>query len=352
MAIIDLRSDTVTQPTPAMRQAMMEAEVGDDGRIGPDGRGEDPTLNRLETMAAKILGKEKALFMASGTMGNLVALMTHCRRGDRVVVGENAHVYISEKGPFMEEYFGLIPVPIPDPGGMLNLGLLEKTLKTQPIRLVCAENTHNFSGGSVTTVNNLQKLKSLVKAQGLPLHLDGARIFNAATALGVEAKVIAECVDTIMFCLSKGLSAPIGSMLAGPEEFILRARERRKLFGGQMRQAGIIAAAGIEALDHMVGRLAEDHQKARTLGKALFDEGLPVGQDAQSNMLKLDVSPLKLTAKEFQGELGKRGVKVHTVSQNDVRLVTHKDVSEQDCLTAAKIIGQFWKELRSAPISR
>jgi threonine aldolase len=346
--IIDLRSDTVTHPTQAMRRAMMEAEVGDDGRVGPEGIGEDPTLNRLETIAAEVLGKEKSLFMPSGTMGNLVALMTHCRRGDHVAVGENAHIYRSEKGPFMDDLYGLIPVVIPDPKGMLNLTLLEKALKTQPIHLICVENTHNYSGGMAIPSEYLIRVKDLAKGQGVPIHMDGARIFNAAIALVTEPKVLVECADTVMFCLSKGLSAPIGSMLVGPKEFILRARERRKLLGGQMRQVGVIAAAGIEALSSMIGRLAEDHLKAKTLASAFAEiKDLVVTKNVHTNMVKLDISSLSISAEKFQTELNKRGVKVHIFSPTEIRLVTHKDVSEDDCLLAAKIIIQFCKESHS-----
>lgn len=345
MPMIDLRSDTVTQPTKDMRRAMMEAEVGDDGRVGPDGRGEDPTLNRLEAMAAQILGKERGLFMPTGTMGNLVALMTHCKRADYVAVGEKSHIYRKEKGPFMEDLYGLIPVVIPDIGGMLNLAMLEKALKAQPIRLVCVENTHNYFAGSAITAEDLRNVRDLAEAHGVSVHMDGARIFNAAIALGIEAQVLTECADTVMFCFSKGLSAPVGSMLVGPREFILKARERRKLLGGQMRQAGVIAAAGIEALNNMVERLAEDHLKAKALARALSGiEGLVVGEDVQTNMVKLDVSPLDLSAEAFKDELAKRGVKVLAVSPTEIRLVTHKDVSDEDCLLAAKIIGQCLKE--------
>lgn len=347
MPMIDLRSDTVTQPTQTMRRAMLEAEVGDDGRVGSNGRGEDPTLNRLEDMAAKILGKERGLFVPSGTMGNLVALMTHCRRGDHVAVGETAHVYRTEKGPFLEDLYGLIPVTIPDPGGMLNLPLLEKAMRTRPIRLVHIENTHNFSGGSVIPVEDLGTVRELAKEHGLPIHLDGARIFNAAIALKTEVKFLADCADTIMFCFSKGLGAPIGSMLVGTDEFILKARERRRLVGGQIRQAGVIAAAGIEALNIMVVRLSEDHIKAKAMAKALSKiEGLMIVNDVQTNMIKLDVSNLGLSAKEFQSELLKRNVKVHSVSPSHIRIVTHKDVSEEECLLALEIISEFSKERR------
>lgn len=353
MTMIDLRSDTVTLPTEAMRKAMMKAEVGDDGRVGPDGTGEDPTMNHLESMAAKILGKERGLFMASGTMGNLVALMTHCRRGENVALGENAHIYRNEKGPFMDDIAGLLPVTIPDPDGRMDLVSLGKALKTKPVRLVCVEDTHNYSGGSVTGPDYLKKVQELAREHGVPVHMDGARLFNAAIALRIEARALADCVDTVMFCLSKGLSAPVGSLLVGPKDFILNARERRKLLGGQMRQAGVLAAAGIEALKSMVGRLAEDHRKAKVLAKALSGiKGLSIMGSVQSNMVKLDVSGLNLSAKEFQGEMAKRSVKVHPVSSAEVRLVTHKDVTEENCLFAAKIMGQFCKERLSSKSSK
>lgn len=347
MAMIDLRSDTVTKPTPAMRRAMMEAEVGDDGRLDPQGMGEDPTMNRLEAMAAALLGKDRALFVPSGTMGNVVALMTHCRRGDEVVVGEKAHVLNIEKAIFEEEFFGLIPVTIPDPAGKLDLALLEKALKTKPIRLVCVENTHNFAGGAAVPPEHLQKVQALAHAHQVPMHMDGARLFNAATALKIEAKVLAATVDSVMFCLSKGLSAPIGSMIAGTVPFMQRAWERRKLLGGQMRQAGVVAAAGIEAIQNMVSRLEEDHQKARVLARVLAETGgLKAPENFHSNMIKLDLTSLNFSAKEFQAEMAQRGVKVHIHAPTEIRLVTHKDVSEAECLQAAQIISRFWKERR------
>lgn len=352
MPTIDLRSDTVTEPTESMRRVMMEAKVGDDGRVGPDGTGEDPTVNLLEATAARMLGKERSLFMSSGTLGNLVALMTHCRQGEHVAIGENAHIYRTEKGPFMDDIAGLVPVTILDSGGMLNLESLKRALETQPVCLVCVENTHNFTGGLVSSPDYLREVKDLAQAHGVPVHMDGARIFNAATALGIEANALADCVDTVMFCLSKGLSAPVGSMLVGSKDFILKARERRKLLGGQMRQAGVIAAAGVEALNHMVKRLAEDHRKAKALAQALSGtEGLVIVGDVHSNMVKLDVSALNLSAQEFRTEMAKLDVKVHPISPVEVRLVTHKDVSEEDCLLAAKIINEFCKERLSSKTS-
>ncbi len=207
------------------------------GMRSEQGIGEDPTMNRLEAIAAALLGKDKALFVPSGTMGNVVALMTHCCRGDEVVVGEKAHVLNNEKAIFMGEFFGLIPVTIPDPAGKLDLAFLEKAVKTRPIRLVCVENTHNFAGGAAVPLEHLQEVQALAHAHRVSVHMDGARLFNAAVALKIEAQVLAATVDSVMFCLSKGLSAPIGSMIAGTGPFMQRAWERRKLLGGQMRQA-------------------------------------------------------------------------------------------------------------------
>lgn len=345
MLRIDLRSDTVTQPTQRMRQAMMQTEVGDDGQASLNGFGEDPTVNQLEALAAEMLGKERGLLVPSGTMGNLIAVMTRCRRGERVVVGQDAHVYRTEKAAFMDDLLGRVPVIIPENEGRLDVDLLEEALKSQSIGLICVENSHNYAGGLVLPVEYLQKVKALADAHGVAVHMDGARIFNAAVTLGIDAKEIAGYADTVMFCLSKGLSAPIGSILCGPKEFILSARKGRKLIGGQMRQAGIIAAAGIEALKTMVFRLKEDHLKARVLTQDLrYNCEMPIPANIHTNMFKFDVSTLGMTAQTFHDELAKRGVLVHVFSPTEIRIVTHKDVSMDECRSAAKIIGSFWNE--------
>ncbi len=211
MTMIDLRSDTVTKPTPAMRRAMMEAEVGDDGRLDPQGKGEDPTMNRLETIAATLLGKERALFVPSGTMGNIVALMTHCRRGEEVVVGEKAHVLNIEKAIFMEELFGLVPVTIPDPAGKLDLALLEKALTTRPIRLVCVENTHNFAGGAAVPPEHLLKVQALARASRVPVHMDGARLWQCAGFYDRPLDAIAAPFDTVYVSFYKDIGALAGA---------------------------------------------------------------------------------------------------------------------------------------------
>ncbi|HHY38241.1 MAG TPA: low specificity L-threonine aldolase, partial [Clostridia bacterium] len=254
--MIDLRSDTVTRPTPEMRRAMAEAEVGDDVY------GEDPSVRQLEEIAAETMGKEAALFVASGTMGNQVALMAHTRRQDEVLLEAESHIFFYEAGG-MAVLSGLMPFPIRTEDGILRPTDLERALRPSDIHfpkpsLVCLENTHNRHGGRVAGVEEIKKTCDFAHAHGLKVHLDGARIFNAAVALGVNVKSLVKDVDSVMFCLSKGLCAPVGSMLAGTRDFIEEARRCRKLLGGGMRQAGVLAAAGIVALKTMVDRLAED----------------------------------------------------------------------------------------------
>jgi threonine aldolase len=265
---IDLRSDTVTLPTPAMRAAMASAEVGDDVY------GEDPTINRLEQLAAERLGKEAALFVATGTMGNAIAMLTHCRRGDDVIVGNRTHIYTAEVGG-AARLNGSTLRPVRNlPDGTLDRIELESAFASDdyheaPTGLLCLEDTHNMCGGRVIAAATLRELAQPARRRGVPVHLDGARLFNAAVALGTPVADLADEVDSVMFCLSKGLSAPVGSLLCGTERFVAQARRMRKLLGGGMRQAGILAAAGIVALDEMVDRLAEDHANARRLAEGL-----------------------------------------------------------------------------------
>jgi len=341
--VIDIRSDTVTRPTEEMRLAMYRADVGDDGRIGPSGKGEDPTVNELEALAARTLGKEDALLVASGTMGNLVAMMAHCSRGQEAIVGQTAHIYRTEKAAFEEEVFGLKPLEVPDRQGFPDLGSVNYHLSTGKPQVLCLENTHNFAGGTVMAPDVIGALADAAHARGVLVHLDGARLFNAAVALGIEARRLVESVDSVMFCLSKGLSAPVGSLVVGTADFVSKARQRRKLIGGQMRQAGILAAAGIVAVQSMVARLQEDHDKARRLAERLAGiDGLAIDfSTVQTNIVKVDVSGTGLTAREFQREISARGVLVHLMSMTEIRLVTHKDVDLQQVLQAAEIIGDF-----------
>ena len=266
--MIDLRSDTVTQPTEAMRQAMANAPVGDDVY------GEDPTVNRLQEMAAALLGKEAALFVPSGTMGNLAAVLAHCGRGDEVILGDQSHTFLFESGAYLGAG-GVHSRQIPNSQiGSLDLDDIRRAVRPDdahfPVtRLIALENTHNRCGGVVLTPDYMQSVAELARAHGLKVHLDGARLFNAAVALGVEPAALAAPVDSVTFCLSKGLCAPVGSVLCGSHDFIARAHRVRKQLGGGMRQAGVLAAAGIVALETMIPRLEEDHQRAKRLGPGL-----------------------------------------------------------------------------------
>ena len=337
MEYVDLRSDTVTRPTPAMREAMAQAEVGDDVY------GEDPTVNRLQELAAEKLGKEAGLFVPSGTMGNLAAVLAHCNRGDEAILGDQAHTFWFEAGG-MAALGGVTPYPIPNrPDGTLALEDVRRAIRGDdahyPItRLIALENTHNRCGGAVPTVEYTRAVGELAREHGLRLHLDGARIFNAAVALGVEAKELAEPADSVTFCLSKGLSAPVGSVLCGSREFIYRAHRARKQLGGGMRQAGVLAAAGIVALEQMVDRLGEDHARARRLAEDLAAlEGLTVDvQNVPTNMVYLGVSPnVRLAGTQIEDEMLKRGVKVLVRDPKRFRLVTHCWVDDEGVKRAA-----------------
>jgi threonine aldolase len=325
MESIDLRSDTVTQPTPAMRQAMAKAEVGDDVF------GEDPTINRLEAMSAERLGKEAAVFIPSGTMGNLAAVLAHCGRGDEVILGDLSHTFLYEAGG-VSALGGVHPRPIANqPDGTLALEAIEAAIREDDVhypisRLVCLENTHNRCGGVPLGAEYTRRAGELAHRHGLRLHLDGARIFNAAVAQGVEAGLLASPADSVTFCLSKALCAPVGSVLCGDEAFIRRARRIRKQLGGGMRQAGILAAAGIVALETMVDRLAEDHARARRLAEALgripgilLDPGTP-----HTNMVYLNLAEeVPLDAAQVTDRLWPMGVRVEPSGLRRFRLVLH-----------------------------
>ena len=309
---IDLRSDTVTQPTPEMREAMARAEVGDDVF------GDDPTVNKLEEMAAAKLGKEAAVFVASGTMGNLVSLLTHCGRGEEVIVGGEAHIFRYEAGG--SSALGGIPqFQIPNnPDGTLPLDRVEAAIRggdqhEARTKLIALENTHNRCGGTVLPIDYMRQVRELADRHGLKVHLDGARVFNASVALGVDVKQITQYVDSVTFCLSKGLSAPVGSLICGDKDFIARARRNRKMLGGGMRQAGVLAAAGIIALEKMIDRLADDHANARCLAEGLADTpGFVVDLDrVQTNIVffELDAS-VKVSGDVVAQRMLEQGVKL------------------------------------------
>ncbi|MFQ6101072.1 MAG: low-specificity L-threonine aldolase [Anaerolineae bacterium] len=330
MKIIDLRSDTVTQPTPAMREAMYQAEVGDDVF------GEDPTVNRLEAIAAERLGKEAALFVVSGTMGNLVALLTHCRRGDEVILGDRSHSFLFEQGG-MAALGGIMPRPISNqPDGTLRLEDIEAAIRGDNVhfprtRLVCLENTHNMCNGMPLTVEYTTQVARLAHDHSLRVHLDGARVFNAAAALGVDVGELVREVDSVMFCLSKGLCAPVGSLLCGSADFIAEARRARKVVGGGMRQAGVLAAAGIVALEQVAGRMAEDHARAKRLAEGLAEipevKVAPVATNILYFWLAEEVSK---TQDEVVNGLAERGVRLLGRVDGRFRAVTHYWISDED----------------------
>ena len=325
MKYIDLRSDTVTQPTPEMREAMAEAEVGDDVY------GDDPTVNRLEELAAEMLGKEAAIFVPSGTMGNLLALLVHCQRGDEVIVGSLSHIYLNEAGG-MSALGGIQPWPIPNQrDGTLLLDNILASIRSKDVhhpttRLICLENTQNVCGGVPLSPAYTRQVSEPARQFGLRLHIDGARIFNSAVAQNISVKELVDPADSVMFCLSKGLASPIGSMLVGSQNFIDRARHLRKMLGGGMRQVGIIAAAGIISLEKMVNRLADDHVRAKKLADGLrqnpglvVDEGSPY-----SNMVYLNLSDeVKIDSKQVCEKAQDMGILLDTENSRRFRLVTH-----------------------------
>ena len=340
MQIIDLRSDTITKPTPAMREAMARAEVGDDVL------GEDPTVNRLEAMAAERLGKEAALFVASGTMGNLVCLLSHCGRGDEMIVGDRAHTFMYEQGG-SAALGGIHPRPLPNqPDGTIALDDIEAAIRADNIhfprtRLICLENTHNRCGGAVLTPEYMHAVGELARRHGLAVHLDGARIFNAAVALRVDVKALVADADSVTFCLSKGLGAPIGSLVCGTAEFIAKARRARKVVGGGWRQAGVIAAAGIVALTQMVDRLAEDHANARRLAEGLAALPGIVLDPArvQTNIVIFELHRDDMTPEMLVERLKERGVWLFAIGGRRLRAVTNYHVTAADVERALAVFA-------------
>jgi threonine aldolase len=339
MKVIDLRSDTVTRPSLAMRAGMASAEVGDDVY------GEDPTVNRLEAMAARRLDKEAALFVCSGTQSNLLALLAHCERGDEYIVGQQAHTYKYEGGG--AAVLGSIqPQPLEyQPDGTLDLDEVGAAIKPDDAhfartRLLCLENTQ---AGKALPLGYLGRAGEFARAKGLGLHLDGARIFNAAISLGVAVTEIGRHFDSVSVCLSKGLGAPVGSVLCASRELVARARRWRKVLGGGMRQAGVLAAAGIYALDHNVERLREDHENARALAEGLAAiDGIEVAPDgAQTNMVHVAVEPERSAA--LREYLKERGMLVR--GQQTIRLVTHLDVDRHDVERFVQAVRDFFADV-------
>ena len=342
MPFIDLRSDTVTLPTPAMRQAMATAEVGDDVY------GEDPTVNRLQELAASMLGKEAGLFVPSGTMSNLTAVLAHCDRGDEVILGNKSHTFLFEAGG-ISALGGVHSCQIPNQlDGTLVLQDIQNAIRPDDVhhpvtRLICLENTHNRCGGVALSPEYTRQVGQLARQHNLRLHLDGARLFNAAVAQKVDAKELAGPADSVSICLSKGLSAPVGSVLCGSKTFIQRALRIRKQLGGGMRQAGILAAAGIVALETMVERLAEDHLRAKRLAEGLqkFPGLQPDPEKPFTNMVFLNLADsASLTAREIGNRLAERGIKVGVVGSQRFRLVTHYGIGDEDIERAIAAFGE------------
>jgi threonine aldolase len=331
MKIVDLRSDTITKPTPAMRNAMSQAEVGDDVFR------EDPTVNRLEELAAERLGKEDGLFVASGTMANLVCQLTHCGRGDEIILGDQAHVFYYEQGG-CSAMGGIHPRTIPNQNnGTVAVEDIEAAIRPDNIhfprtRLILLENTHNRCSGSPLDTEYMSSVRKLADEYGLKIHMDGARLFNAAEALGVPAAELAQYADSVSICLSKGLAAPVGSIICCNRNFVDDARRNRKVLGGGMRQAGILAAAGIIAITEMTGRLREDHTNADRLAKGLADmEGLAVDLDMiRTNIVFIDIQRENLTSEELVKRLEVKGVRMLATGPKQLRAVTHYHISPED----------------------
>jgi threonine aldolase len=327
--IVDLRSDTVTQPTEEMREAMRNAVVGDDYYS------EDPTVTELEELAAAKLGKGAGLFVASGTMGNLVSILTHTQRGDAVIMEAEAHVYRCETA-HLSAVAGVMPKRVKGNRGILDPVDVEEAIFAEGVlypksSLICVENTHNAAGGTCVTPAQMGALRKVADRYDMAIHVDGARIFSAAVSLGVDPKELSMHADSLTFCLSKNLACPFGSLIVASKEFIKRARKNRQMIGGGMRQAGIMAAAGIVALQTMIDRLSEDHDNARVLANRLIELGFKIDPaTVQSNMVFLEVPLEMANAAEFVKDLGKLGVKVNPPSRQRVRMVTHYGILRKD----------------------
>ena len=340
---IDLRSDTVTKPTPAMRQAMFEAEVGDDVY------GEDPTVNQLEKRAAEIFRREAALFVPTGTMGNQIAIKLHTQPGQEILCEQRAHIYEWEMG-MLAAFSGCLPRLVEVPNGVVTWKHLEPNLSTNvyykpQTGLVSLENTHNMRGGAVSPKPVIDEICDRAHDAGVPVHLDGARIFNASVALNVSVAELTQKVDSIMFCLSKGLGAPVGSLLLGSRDFIARARSVRKSLGGGMRQAGILAAAGLIALEEGPKRLHEDHANAKFMAEELSrTKGIRIDPErVETNIVIIEIE--KTTSAEVSRKLGERNIRANGVGPQHLRLVTHMDVDRSGCEATVAAIQQILAEV-------
>ena len=341
---IDLRSDTVTKPNAEMRKVMSEAEVGDDVY------GEDPTVNRLEKAAAELLDKEAALYVTSGTQGNLVALLTYCSRGDAVILGLGSHIMCNEGGGLCA-LGGLVPIPVDDSKGLPSATDLDRALPPTDnvhlarAKLLCVENTHNRGGGYASSPGEISELTGWARKRGLLVHMDGARLFNASVAMGVKPSELVKDIDSVQICLSKGLGAPIGSLICASSDFIREARFWRKKVGGGMRQAGIVASAGLFAITNNVDRLADDHANARSIAETLKSGGIPVSEVARPTNMVYFGAPDEKSADKLRNACLKRRVFFNKSAPSMFRLVTHLNVSCEQASAAAKIIVEEYRAL-------
>ncbi|MCA1058625.1 low-specificity L-threonine aldolase [Rossellomorea aquimaris] len=336
--MIDLRSDTVTKPIEAMRKAAYEAEVGDDVY------GEDPTVQKLEEEAAGILGKEEALFVTSGTQGNQIAVLTHTRPGNEILLETNSHIFYYESGA-VAALAGVQTRTITGENGEMAPVEVEAAIRTEDQHfpetgLICLENTHNRAGGAIVSPQNMHSIHTIAKKHSIPVHVDGARLFNAVAASGLSVKEFTVHCDTVQICLSKGLGAPVGSIIAGDHSFIKRARKWRKRLGGGLRQAGVIAAPGLVALTQMRDRLSEDHDKAEILKEALQScKGIEVINGVDTNIVVADVSGTGMTSDQFVDSLKEKGILAVSFGPSLVRFTTHYDVSMNDMKKVSNILG-------------
>ena len=342
MNIIDLRSDTLTNPTKAMRKAMSEAEVGDDVFS------EDPTVNQLEKIAAERMGKEAAIFVPSGTMGNLISILSHCERGDEVILGDQSHIFLNEVGG-LSALGGIHPHIIKnEPDGTLDLKTIEQKIRTSdihypPTRLITLENTHNYCMGSPISPEYMRQVGNLAQKYNLKIHIDGARIFNAAIALKLDVKDLLCEADSVMFCLSKGLSAPVGSIVCGSKNFIHKTRKWRKMVGGGMRQSGHLAAAGIIALNDLTDRLKEDHSNAQKLaqGLARLKRIVLKPELIKTNIIFFSLEHSNIKPETFLENLEAQGIKILMIHEGVFRIVLHREISE----TQVELVIKAMKEI-------
>lgn len=331
MKILDFRSDTITKPTEEMRKAMYQAEVGDDVY------GEDPTINKLEEMARELLGKESALFVPSGTMGNQLALLSHTERSQEIILEDWSHIYRYEGGG-LAFLSGLQAKPIKGKNGIMKVEDIKNAIVQDndfhhaQTGLICMENTHNMAGGVVLPLKRMKEIYNLAKNHKLPVHLDGARVFNAASYLGVDVREITKYTDSLMVCLSKGLCSPVGSILAGSKDFIDKAKNYRKMLGGGIRQGGVLAAAGIVSLTKMIDRLEEDHQKIYRLAEGLKEiKGIKINDDTvQTNILMIDISNTSFTSDELVNRMKNEGILASSITNDIIRFVSHYYIEDED----------------------